>query len=222
VALRPKLKMVKMMRLEVVFRAPCEALTVIVDGNRMTLDVPDVKQAPAMPALVAPPETQLPLVVEVAPKKRGRPAKVLTGNLDRFEEWYKVYPRRVGRGQAERAWKSLAPNDELVDTIIAATLAQRGQPDWTKDDGAFIPHPSTWLNGKRWLDQMSAEVAQEINLPYPGKPWAQFIKKGSPAEVLNLMAQVGVDDADAVMDRLGTESVEEVCDWLWSFRAVAF
>ena len=28
---------------------------------------------------------------------------------------------------------------------------------WKKDDGKFIPYPSTWLNGRRWEDEFETE-----------------------------------------------------------------
>ena len=31
--------------------------------------------------------------------------------------------------------------------------------DWTKDGGQFIPHAATWLNGKRWEDELPAAGA---------------------------------------------------------------
>ena len=27
------------------------------------------------------------------------------------------------------------------------------EPDWLKDDGRFVPHMATWLNGDGWLDE---------------------------------------------------------------------
>lgn len=71
---------------------------------------------------------------------------------DRFEEFYAAYPRHVGRGQAERAWKKATTGKVAADpgAVIAAasafTARRKGQ------DPTFTPHPATWLNGKRWLD----------------------------------------------------------------------
>ena len=226
------------MRLELIFKSPVDCLTVVVDGNKMLLDIPEVHQ---MPQPQQPEVGEIPYValsgpdakeklfamlgkpVEVAePKRRGRRPKGAVSGLYRFDEWYALYPRKTARINAEKAWASLKPTDELIDTMIAALRMQREQPDWTKDNGAFIPHPATWLNGKRWMDELPAGAAQaETPLLYPGKPWAAFIKKGTMAEVLNLMAQVGVDDADAVEERLEFDGVEQVCDWLWSFKAVS-
>lgn len=29
----------------------------------------------------------------------------------------------------------------------------RGSKDWLKDNGQYIPYPSTWLNQRRWEDE---------------------------------------------------------------------
>jgi len=26
---------------------------------------------------------------------------------------------------------------------------------WNRDGGRYIPHPSTWLNGRRWEDELA-------------------------------------------------------------------
>jgi hypothetical protein len=67
-----------------------------------------------------------------------------------FEEFWQVYPRKVGKGQARVAFKTAlrkATKDELVSA--ASTYAESVR----STEQNFIPHASTWLNGERWLDQ---------------------------------------------------------------------
>jgi len=28
---------------------------------------------------------------------------------------------------------------------------------WTKDNGQYIPHAATWLNGRRWEDELKGQ-----------------------------------------------------------------
>lgn len=70
-----------------------------------------------------------------------------------FCSWYKVYPNKKARGAAERAWGKLAPDADLVATMAAAVEIQAQSREWTRDNGAYIPHPATWLNGRRWEDE---------------------------------------------------------------------
>lgn len=53
------------------------------------------------------------------------------------------------------------PNNELVEAMIIAIESQKHSEDWTKDHGHLIPLPYTWLNGKRWEDELTVSVQQE-------------------------------------------------------------
>ena len=40
---------------------------------------------------------------------------------------------------------------------------QKQSAQWSKDNGQFIPHPTTWLNGKRWEDQITVDKSGYVN-----------------------------------------------------------
>lgn len=69
-----------------------------------------------------------------------------------FDQFYKAYPRKVGRYAAEKSFKRLAEKEK--------TLAIEGLSNYikfwegNKTEKQFIPHPSTWLNQKRWEDEL--------------------------------------------------------------------
>lgn len=73
--------------------------------------------------------------------------------LDGFEEFWKAYPRKNGKGDALKIWSKLKPSKELAAKMIATLSWQKESSDWTKENGKFIPHPSTWLNKGRWDDE---------------------------------------------------------------------
>lgn len=92
-----------------------------------------------------------------APRKRinGAPkADPLAG----FEAFYSAYPRKVGRAAAERAWAKLKPDEALQAQMLAALRQQDASDAWAREGGQFIPHPSTWLNGRRWQDALTIEA----------------------------------------------------------------
>lgn len=72
-----------------------------------------------------------------------------------FERFWQAYPRKVGRVKAEAAFKKV---DVPEDVLMAALESHKRSDQWKKDNGQFIPHPATWLNGKRWEDEESAPV----------------------------------------------------------------
>lgn len=71
-----------------------------------------------------------------------------------FAEFWKIFPRKVGRQAAEKAWGKIRPDPALLSRILSAVEAQSRTQAWTKDGGQFIPHAATWLNGKRWEDEI--------------------------------------------------------------------
>lgn len=50
-------------------------------------------------------------------------------------------------------WKRNKPDDATLTQMLHALEWQRISADWKKEGGKYIPHPQTWLNGKRWLDE---------------------------------------------------------------------
>lgn len=70
-----------------------------------------------------------------------------------FERFWKAYPVKKAKQQALKAWNKIKPDQQLVETIIAAVEKQKKWADWTKDNGQYIPYPSTWLNQGRWDDE---------------------------------------------------------------------
>jgi len=79
--------------------------------------------------------------------------KVLPKAPEGFAEFWIAYPRKVGKGTAEKAWLKIAPDAALVDAIVAAAIKQQSCEQWQREGGKFIPHPTTWLNRKGWLDE---------------------------------------------------------------------
>jgi hypothetical protein len=69
-----------------------------------------------------------------------------------FEAWWVLYPRKVAKTAAAKAWKTArgrATFDQLHDGL------RRSVATWHTEGRApdKIPHASTWLNGCRWEDE---------------------------------------------------------------------
>lgn len=71
-----------------------------------------------------------------------------------FDLFYKSYPKKRARRDAERAWSKLNPDESLFQSIMTALEKQKATQDWKKDGGQFIPLPATWINGRRWEDEI--------------------------------------------------------------------
>ena len=92
------------------------------------------------------------------------PDKVLSPEqFSLFNRFWKAWPNKKDKLKAKKAFKKLPASEELTNTIIE-NVNHRLQNDrkWIKDDGEFIPYPSTYLNGHRWKDEPDKEVRFEF------------------------------------------------------------
>lgn len=74
-----------------------------------------------------------------------------------FESFWTDYPKKVGKGKAWSAWQK-AKGKPVIGRMLAILDRQKDSPDWLKEDGRFTPHPSTWLNERRWEDGESLSL----------------------------------------------------------------
>jgi hypothetical protein len=80
----------------------------------------------------------------------------VVGCAEEFEEFWKVYPRKVGKKAAKHAWKQARDKPSLERIVIAVQAAIR-TPKWRE---GIIPNPATWLNQGRWDDQHEGDVSK--------------------------------------------------------------
>ncbi len=91
-----------------------------------------------------------------------------TDTENTFAHFWQAYPKHKSKGQAEKAFAKLNPNEQLMQAILAGIGRATTSESWTKDGGKFIPHPATWLNAKGWEDEDSPVVGF-------AEPWAGAI-----------------------------------------------
>jgi len=89
--------------------------------------------------------------------KEGKVHASLTQEL--FERFWESYPKKKAKGDAEKAWAVLKPNEHLASEILQAVQRARTSDQWAKDNGQFIPYPATWLRDKGWLDEITPKLA---------------------------------------------------------------
>lgn len=104
------------------------------------------------------------------PAPEPKPEPKQTAMERRFERFWKAYPKKVGKGGAEKSFQKYKPDDELTETMIQAIEAQKQTRQWKE---GYIPNPQTWLNQKRWLDEV------EEALPFTDPPEPTYIRDES-------------------------------------------
>ena len=71
-----------------------------------------------------------------------------------FQTFYQAFPKKKARKDAAKAWLRLDPDPSLIASIMTALEKQKASEDWKKENGKYIPFPATWLNGRRWEDEI--------------------------------------------------------------------
>jgi len=71
-----------------------------------------------------------------------------------FLVFFKAYPRGEGKSKAFDSWEKIKPSKDLQGEMLKAIEIQKTTDGWKKESGQFIPHPTTWLNGRRWEDEI--------------------------------------------------------------------
>lgn len=96
------------------------------------------------------------MLADARPEKEGEAEQSraekeqMPASASRFAEFWSAYPRKVGKGKAEKLFDGIAKKLN-PDILIAAAQQFRISQNGTEEK--FIPHATTWLNSRRWEDE---------------------------------------------------------------------
>ena len=81
---------------------------------------------------------------------------------ERFEEFYQAYPKHLKKAEVEKWFYKNKPDETLFKTIMTQLEKFKDSKEWKQTQ--YIPYPSTWLNQKRWEDEIKtqADIDKEI------------------------------------------------------------
>lgn len=122
-----------------------------------------------------------------------------------FAEFWLAFPRKKNKGDAEKAWKALKPNSELVATILAAIASSKQSSEWLKDGGQFIPYPASWLRAKGWEDVIEDRAYNADALALMAQYNAEMVPHGWPEAVAD---PYSAKRAAAIAEFIGLRSRE--------------
>jgi len=91
--------------------------------------------------------------VRVRDRVPNIPPTPLKGDIA-FESFWSIYPKRKAKTQARKAWYKLKLDPGASSLVLEALKKHVATPEWVADDGKYIPYPSTWLNQRRWEDEL--------------------------------------------------------------------
>lgn len=99
--------------------------------------------------------------ISVKPDNKHTPRKGAKSVFtDGFDEFWAVYPKKDAKQTAVKAWLKLKPDDDLKQAIIAGV--QRDiDGRWKGAERRYIPNPTTYLNQRRWEDEITPTKAED-------------------------------------------------------------
>lgn len=99
-------------------------------------------------------------------KKKKEEEDIDIYNVDSiFETFWKEYPRKESKVKAKEWFSKNKPSKELLEQMIHSLQKFKKTEQW--QNKKFIPHPTTWLNGRRWEDEVDVEGLKHN--PYKNK-----------------------------------------------------
>lgn len=69
-----------------------------------------------------------------------------------FADFWKVYPKKLAKNDAEKTWEKLKPDQQTIRWMLSSIRKFKDTREWFEKEGKFVPYPATWLNGRRWED----------------------------------------------------------------------
>jgi len=96
-----------------------------------------------------------------------------------FDEFWSLYPRKIAKAAARKAWAKLSAEQQLMAAKAINTHCEYWKAKETELE--FIPHASSWLNGERYEDEIVIEPRREKS----DKKW-MFTNEGIEAKAREL------------------------------------
>lgn len=93
----------------------------------------------------------------------------LSNQKDRFELFWKAYPRKIGKDEAKAEFEL---SDYPLSAMLNAIAWYKGTDTWKKDNGQFIPAPARWIRERRW-EKVPAQYLGFV----PGKNEREAVKR---------------------------------------------
>ena len=97
--------------------------------------------------------------------KTNTKTNITVNNVDDFDSFWKFYPRKASKEAARKAWEKLRPDQHIMQMIADNVKERVEKGEWRKDNQSFILHASTYLNQKRWEDEVLDQQKQTRTNP---------------------------------------------------------
>lgn len=76
-----------------------------------------------------------------------------------FLSFWKTYPKKEGKGAAFKAYQNIKEPKPTLQHIVESITEHQQKEQWQTKQ--FIPFPATWINQRRWEDEVSEDDSIE-------------------------------------------------------------
>jgi len=98
------------------------------------------------------------------------------GACEGFEKFWAEYPKRVKKSKALATWKA-RKLEAIAGNVVDAVKRYKLTDDWKKENGRYIPHPTSFLNAGQWEDEINTGAVKPASL------WQRIQAAGSAVNV---------------------------------------
>ena len=109
-----------------------------------------------------------------------------TENCATFDDFWLLYPRRVARRDAMKAWAQMTAAEQMAAVVAMADWRRV----WATKDRDYLPYPATWLRGGRWEDELPETNGPTSAAHVPAAMPVQGERSVMPDSVRALLAKL--------------------------------
>jgi hypothetical protein len=98
---------------------------------------------------------------------------------DKFEQFWQIYPRKVSKAAARKAWPkaiSKAPPEKIITAVSRYAVGEIARMKAGNNPSLqYTAHPATWLNAERWEDETTPTDSAPKTSPHGGRAIADLV-----------------------------------------------
>lgn len=97
------------------------------------------------------------------PQENITNADIITYEEQAFNTFWAEYPKKVNKKGCLKSFIKIKNLKEEMPLIMASLERFKKSKDWLKDNGQFIPYPTTFINQERWKDEQEETRDDQLN-----------------------------------------------------------
>lgn len=100
-------------------------------------------------------------LIENPNKKDGMQQSLISFEETAFNQFWAIYPKKVNKKGCFTSFKRIKNLKNELPLILDAVERFKNSKGWQKDNGQYIPHPTTFINQERWKDEQQ-ETREDV------------------------------------------------------------